>query len=237
MALSNLIRWPSQQIAPLLMVALLSACAHRGGSYDPTISTGTSVPATGGAGTSSQIVLKLAEQPAPSDVTCDWTPSKLEALSLGDALIRAICSNTRVADSILAVKADIAQHAMTFNQFLPTATASTQNARSYTRAQSFSGFSRDTTIGSSHALAVNWLLWDFGGRLAQTRAAEHTALASFAMQDVVAQATIAATAEAYLNVMTFQEMREAAAIAVASAKRAVSLAKVVGPHWVIRFEC
>jgi outer membrane protein len=214
-----------QRTAALFTLLLLGACAHRPASSAPEPAPELPEKTAQLLASNRDLAFRQTSETTPADVMCDWSPTKLQELTLGDALLRAICANTRMTDAILAVKADVAQHKVALNQYMPTLTASVQRARSYTRTQALGSFSQDTTPGTSHALTMNWLLWDFGGRLAQTRAAEYTALASFAMQDVVGQATIAATAESYLNVMTYKEIAEAAAIASASARRALELAR------------
>jgi outer membrane protein len=164
-------------------------------------------------------------QPPPDDPSCGWRASQLEALTLSAAITRSICANPRVAESMHGVRAEVAQYQTTLTQFLPSVVASSQRAISYNSSTSAFGASEDRLTGNSHSVAINWLVWDFGGRVAQTRAASHTALAAMASEDATIQATIAATSEAFMTLQTALELQKAHKLDVAGAEIVLDVAK------------
>lgn len=215
------------KLAPVALAIGLGACSEsRGPEGFPRALLALGASESMAAPARGVILTGGPAAPAPNNAAlCGALQDPLQNLTMSAAITRATCSNPRLTDAMLAVNLERNQRTAAFNQFLPSISASTQYGKNNNRSLSMFGPNNDGSQGASRSLAINWLLVDFGARTAQLEASEQTALAAMASENAVLQETIAAVAEAYLNILTLKDLKHAAQTATAAAREAVAIAK------------
>ena len=170
----------------------------------------------------------LTDQSPP----CDAGPAR--ALTLADLVDLALCRNPATAVAWASVRGAAAQTGIARGAELPTISAtigpqlnrtdSFGGQRVVAGEQTFSSATHAFDLGSSAGLALNYLLFDFGGRAARidnARANQRAALASFAD---TAQTVALNTVTAYNNLQANRASVTAGQASVAFARRSYDTA-------------
>ncbi len=156
-------------------------------------------------------------------------------LTLADLVDLALCANPATAVAYAASRSAAAQVGIARAADLPTLSATvgpTLTRTDYLRNQQFvtsGGFSfgastHDTAVGSSASLALDWLIFDFGGRAARIDAARASQRAALATVADTAQSVALTTVSAYNSLQGYRASVEAARATVAFNRSSFDLA-------------
>ena len=173
--------------------------------------------------------------PVLSDRATGCNALPIAALTLADLVDLALCRNPATAVAWASVRGAAAQTGIARAAQLPTVSASIGPTLSRTDSfggqrfttgtgQSFTATSNSTDLGSSASLALNYLLFDFGGRAARidaARAGQRAALANFAD---TAQTVALNTITAYNNLAASRASVTAGQASVVFARRSFDTA-------------
>ncbi|KWF94045.1 Fis family transcriptional regulator [Burkholderia diffusa] len=121
-------------------------------------------------------------------------------LTLPEAVSRALCHNPRTRAAWAAVKAQTAAVGVARAAFLPTVSGDWQGVRDSSRTDVNDHpqlSSKTTAMIRSESLTLNWLLFDFGGRMAALRNASELLAAAQATQEATLQEQFATVAKDY----------------------------------------
>ena len=180
-------------------------------------------------------LIPAARPPVTNGPACgDTVPTR--ALSLPDLVDLALCRNPATAAAWASVRSAAAGVGIARASDLPSLSASigptlsrTDNFRNNVfvsgTGQSFGTSSNSTDVGSTASLALNYLIFDFGGRKARidaARATQASALASFAD---TAQTIALSTVTAFNSVQANRASVTAAQASIAFAQRSFDTAR------------
>lgn len=135
--------------------------------------------------------------------------------SLSEAVSQALCANPEMRGYRLDASASAANVDVARAAYLPTITANVSGTRQST----------GTEAGSQRGIALNWLLYDFGGREARVAAATATHSAAEAVAENRAQDLALQVAQAYFQVQAAGAATDAAISQERAADKAMQLAK------------
>ncbi|MBV8971268.1 MAG: TolC family protein [Sphingomonadaceae bacterium] len=170
---------------------------------------------------------------APPPAACAALPDR--PLTLADLVDIALCANPATAVAYAASRSAAAEVGIARAADLPTVSATfgpTLDRTDYLRSQrfvtaggaSFGAQTHDTTVNGSASLALDWLIFDFGGRAARIDAARASQRAALATVADTAQSVALTTVNAYNSLQGYLASVEAAKATVAFNKSSFDLA-------------
>jgi TolC family type I secretion outer membrane protein len=144
-----------------------------------------------------------------------------DPLTLLDAIDLALCNNPRTRESWAAAKGSAAQVGIARGAYLPSVTATGTLQTTDQHNTTLSG-RRDQATGS---IALNYLLFDFGGRDAALEQARQTLFASDWTHNATLQSVLQDAATAYFQLFASEEAVAAAQAAEESALKSLEAAR------------
>ena len=138
---------------------------------------------------------------APGGMSCQLDGLSNSVLSLERAVDLALCSNADIQSAAAAVRVRAAQLGEAHAEYWPTLTLS---ASELTENTQYPGTKTPPTIDTAVTVygTLNWRLFDFGGRRADSRAASKLLEVALGTQDATVQKVLAAVVEAYFDAVT-----------------------------------
>ncbi|HHV7523854.1 TPA: TolC family protein [Burkholderia orbicola] len=134
-------------------------------------------------------------------------------LGLSEAVARALCHNPKTRAAWAAVKSRAAAVGVARAAFLPTISANWQGVRDSSRTDVNDHptlSSQTTAMIRSESIGLNWLLFDFGARVASVHNASDLLAAAQATQDATLQDEFATVAKDYDDAQAAQGTADAA---------------------------
>lgn len=144
-----------------------------------------------------------------------------DPLTLLDAIELALCNNPRTRESWSAAKASAAQVGVARGAYLPSVTVNGALQTTDQRNTTLSG-RRDQATGS---IALNYLLFDFGGRDAALEQARQSLFAADWSHNFTLQTVLQDAASAYFQLFANEEAVVAARTAEESAQKSLDAAR------------
>ncbi len=192
----------------LALTAVTVAAAAPAVAADPFA---TEVLAADAAGTS---LARPLESPGSRRLQpCQWQP-QAAPLSLAEVVDRALCNNPQTREAWANARFQAAQVGVAQSAYLPSASLSLSS--SVNTASGSSSAPQGMVSGepsynqTSATLALNYLLYDFGGRAAALETARQLMTAVNASQDAMLQSVFLATVQAYYQWYAAQALVAAA---------------------------
>ncbi|KIP16099.1 outer membrane efflux family protein [Burkholderia sp. MSHR3999] len=134
-------------------------------------------------------------------VACPAVAVVPSPLHLADAVDIALCHDPKVKTAWASIRLQAATLGEARAAYLPTVTGSVNGQHNDTRYPAFASANSSVRGYSSYA-ALNWRLFDFGGRAANRVAANDLLAAALASYDASLQGTLEATVQAYFDALT-----------------------------------
>ena len=143
------------------------------------------------------IVLPGDTNPLPCPVAKDFN----EPLVLGEAIDIALCANPQIQSAWAGIKIQAAALGEARATYSPTITGAAGRVKDFT---SFPDSRLSSTAVASNTMssALNWRLFDFGGRAANNESARQLLIAALANHDAVLQKTLASVIGSYFDAQT-----------------------------------
>lgn len=141
-------------------------------------------------------------------------PALNSPFSLSEAVAQSMCANPEMQSYRWDAKSSAANEDVARAAYLPTVSASLATTRE----------SAGTEAGYQRGVALQWLVYDFGGREARVAAAASSRSAAEASADDKAQGLALQVAEAYFQVQATGASTEAAIVQEKAAAKALELA-------------
>jgi outer membrane protein len=160
--------------------------------------------------------------------SCDETlPVPTGALDLQQAISLALCHSPQTRLAWASVLSQAAQLGQSKAAYLPTLNITVSRSVDNTLTQTSGDFSTSNNthvLASGRVAAMNWLLWDLGGRAANVRQAQQSLNAALASQDAAVQSLFGNTAQAYYDTWAAQAAFDSARLAEAGARDTLAAA-------------
>lgn len=131
--------------------------------------------------------------------TCKPADTKRK-LSFNDVVIAVLCNNPDTKNAYTTLVIQAANYVTSYSEYLPNASAS----MSRTRSTSFTGTSKDTSIGSAYGLSLGMTLYDFGQREFRLENAERALIIAGHSYNQTIQGAIASALQSYYNLLNAQ---------------------------------
>jgi outer membrane protein len=137
----------------------------------------------------------------PSPAACRFEGIPDNELSLAHAVDLALCNNADIQSAAATVRVRAAQVGEARSQYWPALTATATELRESTQ---YPGAALPATTDTAVTLygALNWRLFDFGGRRADSQAASKLLEVALGTQDATIQRVLGSVVEAYFDAVT-----------------------------------
>ncbi|WP_316251803.1 TolC family protein [Paraburkholderia sp. UCT31] len=156
---------------------------------------------------------------APAQLDCGVGDPKA-ALSVSDAVVRALCQDPGLAAALYAERAASAQVGVATAAYLPTLSVQSTIGRADTASQFGSASGRDDSVTA----ALSYVLFDFGARGAKLDETKASLAVQRYARDAQYQQVILNTASSYFAVSSLKLQLDAAVQAQAAAQEALTVA-------------
>jgi len=143
------------------------------------------------------VVLPGDTVPLPCPVTKDFT----QPLVLDEAIDIALCANPQIRSAWAGIKVQAAALGEARATYLPTVSGAVGRIKDFTSFPD-SRLSRTSVASNTMSSALNWRLFDFGGRAANNESARQLLIAALANHDAVLQKTLASVIGSYFDAQT-----------------------------------
>jgi outer membrane protein len=142
---------------------------------------------------------------ASSAANCNVTVIPGSALSLARAVDLALCSNAEIQSAAASVRVRAAQVGEAHSEYWPTLSAT---ATELVENTSYPGSSGPSTTDDAVTFygALNWRLFDFGGRGADSKAAALLLQVALSTQDATVQKVLGSVVESYFDAVSAKEL-------------------------------
>jgi outer membrane protein len=133
--------------------------------------------------------------------SCEAPPDLARPLSLSEAVDLALCNNRQIKSTWADIKIRAGSLGEARASYYPTVTATPAWTSDWIAYMSSNSPSNNTN-GFTFQASATWRVFDFGGRAANTRAADSLLSAALASHDATLQRALTDVIQAYFNAMT-----------------------------------
>ena len=155
--------------------------------------------------------------PDQARIVCPPAVDVQQALGLSDVIDLALCNNPRIKQAWAGIKIQASAVGEARAAYLPKLNATYSPQQTQTNYPEFSA-ANTTTTGHMAYASLNWRLFDFGGREANSASANLLLQAALATHDASIQKSMATVIGNYFDVLTANATRKAKTQAVQFAK-------------------